>query len=142
MTQKRPNTIPKVPIDLAFTINLLFTHDFIQKDNSDYVWNKTLSSHVLSSKSLIWVQMSTLGLFWTRNEFFIDLVFTINLSFGYRGYCWLVFTINILNESFFHSKEFVRFYLKKRKNIILTCFDMKISHLGSNDYFRFVLDPK
>jgi hypothetical protein len=53
----------------------------------------------------------------------------------------LFFTINLLNESFFLSNESVRFYLKK-ENILLTCFDMKISHLGSNDYPRLVLDPK
>ena len=28
------------------------------------------------------------------------------------------------------------------QNFFLTCFDFKISHLGSNDYPRLVLDPK
>ena len=28
------------------------------------------------------------------------------------------------------------------ENFFLTCFDFKISHLGSNDYPRLVLDPK
>ena len=32
---------------------------------------KTFSSHVLTSKSLIWFQMITLGLFWTQNEIFV-----------------------------------------------------------------------
>ena len=28
------------------------------------------------------------------------------------------------------------------QNYFLTCFDLKISHLGSNDYSRLILDPK
>ena len=98
-----------------YSINFLFTCDFIQKDNSDYVWNKTLSSHVLQWKSLIWVQMSTLGLFWTQNEFFIDLVFTINLSFDSRGYCWLVFYHQFTQWVVFSFKKIYKILFKKKK---------------------------
>ena len=40
---------------------------------------KTFSSHVLTSKSLIWVEIITLGLFWTQNEIF-DWIWSITLS--------------------------------------------------------------
>ena len=53
----------------------------------------------------------------------------------------LFFTINLLLSCFFFQKNLLDFIWKK-KNIILTCFDKKISHLGSNDYPRLVLDPK
>ena len=60
--------------------------------------------------------MNTLGLFWTQNEFFVDLVFTINLSFGSRGYCWLVFCHQFTQwVVFFLLEVSVRFYLKKKK---------------------------
>ena len=36
-----------------------------------YFLLKTFSSHVLISKSHIWVQMITLGLFWTQNEILV-----------------------------------------------------------------------
>ncbi len=129
-----------MPYSWFSSINFRFTSDFIQNDNSDYVWNKTLSSHVLTSKSLSWVQISTLGLFWTENEFFVDLVFTINLSFGSRGYYWLVFYHQFSQWVVFLSKESVRFYLKKKKkNILFTCFKMKNSHSESNEEHNIVL---
>ena len=44
-----------------------------------YSLHKTFSSHVLTSKSLILVEMITLGLFWTQNEIF-DWIWSITLS--------------------------------------------------------------
>ena len=44
---------------------------------------KTFSSLVLTSKSLIWVEMITLGLFWTENEIFVWIWSkTLSLHFG------------------------------------------------------------
>ena len=44
---------------------------------------KTFSSHVLTSKSLIWVQMITLGLFWIQNEILVWIwSITLSLHFG------------------------------------------------------------
>ena len=115
MTQKRPITVRKIIVDFDFTINFLFTRDFIQNDNSDYVWYKTLSSHVLTSKSLIWFQISTLGLFWTQNGFFVDLVFTNNLSFSSRGYCWLVFYHQFAQWVVFSFRRICQILFEKNK---------------------------
>ena len=60
--------------------------------------------------------MNTLGLFWTQNEFFVDLVFTINLSFGSRGYCWLVFCHQFTQWVVFSFKKIYKILFKKKKN--------------------------
>ena len=44
-----------------------------------YLLLKTFSSNVLTSKSLIWVEMIILGLFWTQNEI-SDWIWSITLS--------------------------------------------------------------
>ena len=46
---------------------------FFQKYLLDFIWKKkkTFFSLVLTWKSLIWVQMITLGLFWNQNEILV-----------------------------------------------------------------------
>ena len=57
LTQKYCISVPKVSVGFVYTIPLLFTQNFF--------------SHVLTSKSLIWVQMITPGLFWIQNEILV-----------------------------------------------------------------------
>jgi hypothetical protein len=136
---------------------------------------KTFFSHVFTSKSLIWVQMITVGLFWTQNEIFV-WIWSITLSlhfgkpkvpifvpkcyttlffapkgpYGHRKHCIWTKTqcLNVLTQKYRItvpkvSVDFVyTIPLLFTQNFFLTCFDFKISHLGSNDYPRFVLDPK
>ena len=69
LTQKYRITVPKVSEDFVYTFPLLFL--------------KTFSSHVLTSKSLIWVKMITLVFFWTLNEILVWIwSLTLSLHFG------------------------------------------------------------
>ena len=136
---------------------------------------KTFFSQVLTSKSLIWVQMITLGLFWTLNEILVwiwsitlslhfgkpklpnlvpkcytALIFALKGPYGHRkDYIWTkTQCLNDLTQKYciMVPKVFVDFVytipLLFIQYFFLTCFDFKISHLGSNDYPRLVLDLK
>ena len=48
-----------------------------------YYLPKTFSTNVLTSKSLIWVQLITLGLFWNQNKIFV-WIWTITMSLHFR----------------------------------------------------------
>ena len=153
MTQTRPITIPKVTVDLVFTINFCFTHDFIPlifdllvilfKRITHIMFETKLCPHMFWHQNLSfrfkWV---LLACFEPKMNFlltwFLPLIFHSILEVTVD----LFFTIILLNQSFFSSKESIRFFWKKKKKILLTCFDTKISHLGSNDYPQLILDPK
>ena len=63
--QKHCITVPKV----SLTLFIRFLYSLL----------KTFASNILASKSLIWVQILTLGLFWSQNEIFV-LIWSIKLS--------------------------------------------------------------
>ena len=51
---------------------------------------KTFASYVLTSKSLIWVQILTLGLFWSQNKIFV-LIWSIKLYLHFGKQKVLIF---------------------------------------------------
>ena len=90
---------------------------------------KTFSSQVLTSKSLIWVQMITLGLFATQNEILVWIwSITLSLHFGKpkfpiffpKCYTALIFTPK---RPYGHRKD-----CSWTQTQCIKCFDTKISY--------------
>ena len=78
-----PHSVPEVIVDLFLPSIFSMSHFFVQKNLSDFILKKTSFSHVWTWKSLIWIQMITLGLFWTQNEILIWIwSITLSLFFG------------------------------------------------------------
>ena len=138
-----------------------------------YYLLKTFSAQDLTSKSLIWVQMITISLFWTQNEILVwilsirlplhfgkpkvtifvpkcytALIFAPKGPYGYRKDCIWTKTLflNVLTQKYSIMVPTVyvdlvyTILLLFTQNYFLTHFDLKISHLGSNDYPPLILD--
>ena len=65
---------------------------------------KTFSSYVLTSKSLIWVQMITLGLFWIQNEIFV-WIWRLKLSLYFGKPKDLFLFENVIQHSILPQKD-------------------------------------
>ena len=90
MTQKYHITVPK----FLLTWFIQFLYSLL----------KTFSLHVLTSKSLIWVQMITLGLFWTKMKFWFGFEAQhIPCILGNHKYLFLF--QNVIEHSFLPQKD-------------------------------------
>ena len=65
---------------------------------------KTFASHVSTSKSLIWVQILTLGLFWFQNEIFV-WIWSIKLSLYFGKPKDLFLFENVIQHSILLQKD-------------------------------------
>ena len=97
---------------------------------------KKFSSCVLTSKSLIWVQMNTLGLFWPQKEIFsLDLKHKIFLAF------WKTKSTYFCSKMLYCTHLGPKRTLSTQKelyldqNIVLKCFETKIFYYGFKGFF-------
>ena len=127
MTQTRPITIPKVTIDLVFTINFCFTRDFIPlifslhvilfKRITQIMFETKLCCHMFWHQNLsFWFKWVLLACFEPKMNFLLTWFLPLIFHSIPEVIVDLFFTINLLNELFFLSKKSIRYYLKKKKS--------------------------
>ena len=117
------------------TLGLFWT----QNEILVWIWSITLSLHFGKPKVPIFVP-----------KCYTALLFGPKRPYGHRkDGCWTqTQCFNVLTQKFRImvpkvSMDLVYIIaLLCTENFFLTCFDFKISHLGSNDYPRLVLEPK
>jgi hypothetical protein len=159
LKQKYRITVPKVSVDLVYTIPLLFIENFFltcfdfkishsvsndyprlvldQNEILDWNWSITLSLHFRKPNVPVFVP-----------KCYTALIFTPKGSSTHRNDCSWTQTLccNVLTQKYRItvpkvSVDFVyTIPLFLTQNLFLTCFEFKIPHLGPNNYPRLVLD--
>ena len=161
LTQKYRIMVPKVSVDFVYTIPLLFTQNFFficfDFEISQVGWNpyprlvvvpKWNFGFHLKHKIVLHFGKPKVPIFVPKC--YITLIFAPKGPYGHKKDYILtrIQCLNVLAQKYRItvpkvSIDFVyTIPLLFTQNFFLTCFDFKISHLGSNDYPRLVLDPK